>query len=122
MDPVACRLRLDPRDVDQQLRARITAEIESVIPDLRRHAAQPTAARTRHQSAVARAAKLCRRLGVSNVIALRLVRNFAPREPRNHWSASRRLARGRVLLWGPGWPGPRFGRAYSWVVTALTSV
>ena len=45
MDPVASRLRLDPRDVDQQLRARITAEIESVIPDLRRHAAQPTAAR-----------------------------------------------------------------------------
>jgi hypothetical protein len=56
MDPVASRLRLDPRDVDQQLRARITAEIESVIPDLRRHAAQPTAARARHQSAVARAA------------------------------------------------------------------
>jgi hypothetical protein len=47
MDPVAWRLRLDPRDVDQQLWMRITARIESVVPDLRRHAAEPTAARTR---------------------------------------------------------------------------
>jgi len=29
MDPVASRLRLDPRHVDQQLRARITEDIRS---------------------------------------------------------------------------------------------
>jgi predicted naringenin-chalcone synthase len=39
MDPLASRLRPDPRDVGQQLRARIAKEIESVGPDLRRHAA-----------------------------------------------------------------------------------
>jgi hypothetical protein len=39
MDPLASRLRLDPRDVGQQLRARITKEIKSVGPDLCRHAA-----------------------------------------------------------------------------------
>jgi hypothetical protein len=45
MDPLAPRLRLDPRNIGQQLRERITQEIESVSPELRCHAAQPTAAR-----------------------------------------------------------------------------
>jgi hypothetical protein len=81
MDPVACRLRLDPRDVDQQLRARITAEIESVIPDLRRHAASlRRLVRTINPlSLVPRA--LCRRSGASSVVVARLVRSFGPREP-----------------------------------------
>jgi len=39
----SARLRLDPRDVGQQLRARITEDIKSFIPDLRRHAAYATA-------------------------------------------------------------------------------
>ncbi len=45
IDPLAARLRLDPYDVIQQLRARVTEEIKSVSPDLRRHAAQPSTAR-----------------------------------------------------------------------------
>ena len=76
MNPVSCRLRLDPRDVDQQLRARITAGIESVIPDLRRHAAQPTAARARHQSAVARAAHAVAQLGCDGQNLVRIEQAF----------------------------------------------
>ena len=38
-------LGLDPRNLGQQLRARITEEPVSVGPDLRRHAAQATAPR-----------------------------------------------------------------------------
>jgi hypothetical protein len=45
MDPLPARLWLDPRDVGQKLRARITKDIKSISPDLGHHAAQPTAAR-----------------------------------------------------------------------------
>jgi|SRR6266851_607385 len=45
MDPLTPRLRPDPRNIGQQLRERITQEIESISPELRCHAAQPTAAR-----------------------------------------------------------------------------
>src|SRR5690348_12938520 len=44
MNPIVPPPRLHPRNVGQQLRTLITEEIEPVSPDLRRHAAEPTAA------------------------------------------------------------------------------